>query len=353
MGTCRRESGDGVIAVGKLKTASEADSVTSAAQTTIPKIGRSRISVTISLLMLAVAAFALYFLLRDVDVDKVVDALRAQSVQKIAIAGAFVVAGYVTLTFYDVFALRTIGHGRVPYPVAALASFTSSTIGHSLGAAVLTGGLVRLRIYSAWGLTAIDIAKIAVITGMTFWLGNAFLLGGAIVYAPEAASAVDQMPSWINRTIGLAGLLALACYLLWLAPRQRAIGRSSWRLVLPGLRATLLQIGIGVADLSLVALAMYTLLPATPAVAFDTVLVVFLTSVFLGTVSHAPGGLGIIEATMLFGLRQFQKEELLAALLTFRVLYFVLPLLVAALSLGLRELQVLARGASAARDPST
>ena len=99
------------------------------------------------------AAFVLYQLLRDIDVGKVLAALDAQSIKKIATAGAFVVAGYVTLTFYDLFALRTIGHNKVPYSVAALASFTSSTIGHSLGAAVLTGGLVRLRIYAHWGLT--------------------------------------------------------------------------------------------------------------------------------------------------------------------------------------------------------
>jgi len=295
------------------------------------------------------AAFALYQLLRDIDLGKVVAALEAQPIQRIAIAGAFVVAGYVTLTFYDLFALRTIGRHQVPYSVAALASFTSSTIGHSLGVAVVTGGLVRLRIYSVWGLTIVDIAKIAFVTGMTFWLGNALLLGGATAYAPEAASAVDHLPPWVNRTIGAAGLCAIACYLIWLAPRPRTVGRSGWRIVLPNLRSTLLQIGIGALDLALVTLAMYVLLPPSPTVGFVTVLVVFLTATLLGTVSHAPGGLGVIEATTLIGLPQFQREELLAALLTFRALYFVLPLLLASLSLGLREFRMLALPLAAGR----
>ena len=307
------------------------------------RLGRSTISAAISLLILAAAAFVLYELLRDADFGKVAAALKAQPIQKIAAAGAFVVAGYVTLTFYDLFALHTIGRHKVPYAVAALASFASSTIGHSLGAAVLTGGLIRFRIYSVWGLTVVDIAKIAFVTGMTFWLGNAFLLGGATAYAPEAASAVDHLPLWINRAIGLAGLAAIACYLLWLTPRQRAVGRSRWRIVLPSLRFTLVQIGIGALDLSLVTMAMYILLPSIPTVGFVTVLVIFLTATLLGTVSHAPGGLGVIEATMLVGLAQFQREELLAALLTFRALYFVLPLLLATISLGLRELRLLAR----------
>ena len=242
----------------------KADVTSTTAQTIIHRLSGSRISAAISVLVLAVAVFTLYRLVRDVDLAKVVAALEAQPIKQIAVAAAFVVAGYFTLTFYDLFALRMIGRHAVPYPVAALASFTSSTIGHSLGAAVLTGGLVRLRIYAAWGLTVIDVGKIAVITGMTFWLGNAFLLGGAVTYAPETASAIDHMPSSVNRAIGLAALSAIVCYLTWLAGRPRAIGRSPWRIVLPNMRFTLVQIGIGATDLCLVTLAMYTLLPSNP-----------------------------------------------------------------------------------------
>jgi len=323
------------------------DVTSNIAQTIFSRLGRSTISAAISLLILAVAAATLYLLLREIDFGKVAAALAAQSSKKIAVAGAFVIAGYVTLTFYDVFALRTIGRHEVPYSIAALASFASSTIGHSLGAAVLTGGLIRLRIYSVWGLSVRDVAKIAVVTGMTFWLGNALLLGGAAVYAPQAAAAVDHLPSWLNRAIGAAGLFGIVCYLLWLAARPRALGRSDWRIVLPNPRLTLVQIGIGSLDLCFVTLAMYALLPASPSVGFASVLVAFLTASILGTVSHAPGGLGVIEATMLVGLAQFQREELLAALLTFRALYFVLPLLLAIVSLGFRELRMLAHPAAA------
>jgi uncharacterized membrane protein YbhN (UPF0104 family) len=341
MRVCRESCEDVVSGVRRLTL--KRDVTSTFAQKITSRLGRSTISAAISLLILAAAAFVLYRLLRDADFGKVAATLKAQSFPKIAAAGAFVVAGYITLTFYDLFALHAIGRHKVPYAVAALASFASSTIGHSLGAAVLTGGLIRLRIYSVWGLTVVDIAKIAFVTGMTFWLGNALLLGGATAYAPEAASAVDHLPSWINRAIGLAGLGAIACYLLWLTPRRRAVGRSRWRIVLPSLRFTLVQIGIGALDLSLVTMAMYILLPSIPTVGFVTVLVIFLTATLLGTVSHAPGGLGVIEATMLVGLAQFQREELLAALLTFRGLYFVLPLILATLSLGLRELRLLAR----------
>jgi hypothetical protein len=294
-------------------------------------------------LIVAGVGAALWHLLRDIDAGKVVAAITAQPIGNIAVAGVFVVLGYVTLTFYDVFALHIIGRRTIPFHVAALASFTSYTIGHSLGAATLTGAVVRLRVYSAWGLNVLDIAKIAFVTGMTFWLGNAVVLGGAITYAPQAASVVDHLPPWTNRIVGLSALLGIACYLAWLAPRPRTVGYANWKLVLPTVRLTLVQTGIGAVDLCLVTAAMYALLPQSPAVDFVPVLVIFVTATLLGTVSHVPGSLGVIEAALLIGLPQFPKEALLAAVLTFRVVYFVIPFLLATLALGLRELGLVAR----------
>jgi uncharacterized membrane protein YbhN (UPF0104 family) len=95
-----------------------------------------------------------------------------------------------------------------------------------------------------------------------------------------------------------------------------------------------------VIDLTLAAVAMYLLLPDGAAVDFVTLMVIFVTATLLGFLSHAPGSLGVIEAAMLIGLPQVPKEELLASLLIFRALYFVLPLLLALLLLLLRELLI-------------
>jgi uncharacterized membrane protein YbhN (UPF0104 family) len=308
----------------------------------IPARVWSGIGVAVGLLIVVIAGAALFRLLRDIDLDEVVAALRAKSVRELLIAGGFVLAGYVTLTLYDFFALRTIGRNAVPYRIAALAGFTSYAIGHNLGATVFTGGAIRFRIYSAWGLSIIDVAKIAFVTGLTFWLGNAFLLGFGMSYAPVAASAVNQLPAWVNRGIGLSGLIFIVGYLIWLMPRSRVFGRSDWRIVLPGLRLTVVQIGIGVLDLTLGATAMFMLLPDHPAIDFITLLVIFVTATLLGFLSHAPGSLGVFEAAMLVGLPLFQKEGLLASLLIFRLLYFVFPLFLAALLLSLRELRLAA-----------
>jgi uncharacterized membrane protein YbhN (UPF0104 family) len=95
------------------------------------------------------------------------------------------------------------------------------------------------------------------------------------------------------------------------------------------------------------------LLPASPAVGFATVIVVFVLATLLGAVSHTPGSLGVVEAAILIGLPQYQREDLLATLLTFRVLDFFLPLLLATLMFGMRELRLLMRRAQSRRPAAT
>jgi uncharacterized membrane protein YbhN (UPF0104 family) len=112
--------------------------------------------VTVGLVIVAFALTTLFRLLREIEIDKVIVALRLTSPYQILVAGGFVAASYVTLTFYDYFSLHTIGRRDVPFRVAALASFISYTIGHNLGATVFTAGAIRFRIYSAWGLCITD-----------------------------------------------------------------------------------------------------------------------------------------------------------------------------------------------------
>jgi uncharacterized membrane protein YbhN (UPF0104 family) len=301
-------------------------------------IGWHRIGIAVSLAIIAIAISTLVHQLRDIDIAKVIAALRATPAHSIAWAAIFVVAGYVTLTFYDLFALRTIGRRDVPYRIAALASFTSYSIGHNVGATVFTGGMVRFHIYSAWALTLIDVAKIAFVTGLTFWLGNTFVLGVGMAYAPEAASAINQLPAWFNRSLAIGFLAAIAVYLAWLSGGLRVVGRSNWRLTLPGPALTLVQIGLGVLDLGCGALAMHALLPNESELDFVGIAIPFVMATLLGFVSHAPGSLGVFDAAMLVALRQYEKEELLAALLLFRLLYFMIPFAFALMALGLRAL---------------
>ncbi len=311
------------------------------------KVGWSRIGFAFSLTIIVVAVVVLYHILRDIDLDELLAALKATDWRTLVIAGLFVAAGYLTLTFYDLFALRTIGRSEVPYRTAALAGFTSYAVGHNVGASVFSGGAVRYRIYSSWGLSVIEVTKICFVAGLTFWLGNATVLGLGIFHSPHAAGWLDQLPVWVNRCIAGALLIVLASYLGWVWSAPREIGRGEWKVHLPSGPSTLLQIAIGILDLGCCALAMYMLLPDEPNIGFVTLAVVFVAATLLGFASHAPGGLGVFDAAMLVALWQFDKEAVLAGLLLFRLLYYLAPFVIALIILGARELWLNTRGARA------
>jgi uncharacterized membrane protein YbhN (UPF0104 family) len=303
-------------------------------------IGWKRLGIAASLLIIAFAVTTLVRTLRGVDTGVILTALTEIPPSHIALAALCVVGAFCTLTFYDYFALRTIGKKHVPYRIAALASFCSYTIGHNIGATVFTGGAIRFRIYSDYGLSAIDVAKICFLSGLTFWLGNTFVLGIGMAWHPWAASAMDQLPPAINRLIGLGCIAAIIAYLVWLSmgENRRELGQNGWKVVLPSAQLTLLQILIGVVDLGFCATAMYLLMPAQPGIDFISLAVVFILATLLGFASHAPGSIGVFDAAMLVALPQFGREQLVATLVVFRILYFVIPFAMAISILGMREL---------------
>ncbi|MBO0752394.1 MAG: UPF0104 family protein [Bradyrhizobiaceae bacterium] len=304
------------------------------------KVGWSRVGLMLSLTIIAIAAMVLYHTLHDINFHQVFDAIGAVEKHDVTGAALFVAAGYFTLTFYDLFALRALGHREVPYRIAALAGFTSYAVGHNIGASALTAGAVRYRIYSAHGLSGIAVAKLCFIAGLTFWLGNATVLGIGIVVVPQAASAIDRLPLLANRILALAVLAALVTYVVWVWRTPRSIGWHNWRVTLPDGPLTLLQIGIGIIDLGCCAAAMYMLVPAEPYIGFVTLGVIFVSSTLLGFASHSPGGLGVFDAAMLVALWQWQfdTEDLVAGLLLFRLLYYLVPFALSVAILGGREI---------------
>ena len=304
------------------------------------RIGWKRLGIAASLLIIAFAVTTLVRTLKGVDTDVIRTALTEIPRVHIALAALCVFGAFCTLTFYDFFALRTIGMKHVPYRIAALSSFTSYSIGHNIGATVFTGGAIRFRIYSDYGLNAIDVAKICFLSGLTFWLGNTFVLGIGMAWHPWAASAMDELPPAVNRLIAFGVIAAIVAYFVWLTlgEQRRELGQNGWKVVLPSARLTLLQILIGVVDLGFCALAMYLLMPAQPGIDFISLAVVFILATLLGFASHAPGSLGVFDAAMLVALPQFGREQLLATLVVFRILYFLIPFGLAISIMGAREL---------------
>lgn len=303
-------------------------------------IGWRRLGIAASLVIIAFATMTLVRTLKGVDTGVILTALRDIPHGQIGLAALCVFGAFCTLTFYDFFALRTIGKKHVPYRIAALSSFTSYSIGHNIGATVFTGGAIRFRIYSDYGLNAIDVAKICFLSGLTFWLGNIFVLSIGMAWHPAAASAMDQLPAALNRLIAFGGLAGIFAYLGWIAlgEKRRELGQKGWKVILPSAPMTLVQILIGVVDLGFCAMAMYLLMPAQPPIDFMSLAVVFILATLLGFASHAPGSIGVFDAAMLVALPEFGREQLLATLLVFRILYFLIPFALAISIMGTREL---------------
>jgi uncharacterized membrane protein YbhN (UPF0104 family) len=306
------------------------------------RFGWNWIGFALSATIVGISLYVLRNILKDVDFAGVAANIHAVPRANLMAAGFFVACAYVTVTAYDLFALRTIGANHVPYRIAALASFTSYAIGHNIGATAFSGGAIRYRIYSQFGLGVIDVAKICFLTGLTFWLGNFAMLGTGMTARPQAPSRILLLPPDAVRALGIAALVALFAYAAWVWRRPRAIGFKKLRIALPGFLSTLLQIGIGVADLSFSSLAMYNLVPADTD-GLISVATAFVSATLLGFASHAPGSLGVFETAMLVALPQVGKEELVAGLLIFRTLYFLLPFAAALLTVACWEAQLFYR----------
>jgi hypothetical protein len=290
-----------------------------------------------SIAIAVIAFIALAHALRNIDVHQVLNAIYLTDGWRIGLAAALVAASYGSLTLYDLLALHAIGRSDVPYRIAALASFTSYPIAHGLGAVLPISTAIRYRIYSVHGLGAVDVAKICFLTGLTFWLGNLTALGLSMLWEPSAISLIDQLSEQVNRLLAAALLVAIAGYLCWTWNDARRVGHRTWSVKLPAGWIVLLQIGIGIVDLGCAALAMYVLIPAGMHIEIPRVIVVFIVATLLGFASHAPGGIGVFDATILLGLDNDGKEQLLAVLILFRLFYHLIPFVLALAILGMRE----------------
>jgi phosphatidylglycerol lysyltransferase len=296
-----------------------------------------RIGAVLGLCLFAVAAIVVYREAEGVTWDRLQDAIAGVSEAHLAGAILATAFSYLVLIGYDVLALRQVG-AQVPLATAATASFIGQAFTFTIGFGLLTGNAVRLRIYTAAGVSALEIVAIGFLCAITFWLGLAALAGLALISEPSVISLVDDAPVVLNRAIGVLILAGLAGYVAWVAIRRKRMRVGQWGFTLPGPRASLAAIGLGALDTAAAALALWLLLPVTGDVSFPAFLTIFIVATALGVVSHVPGGVGVFESTFLLALPQLHTADLVAALVLFRIVYYLIPFGLALLLLAFREL---------------
>ena len=268
------------------------------------------------------AAFLLYRTLGQYTMDDIVSSVASIPMASFAAALGFAAASYLCLTGFDWLAVRYAGK-PLAWRRTALASFVSLSIGHNIGVAALSSGAIRYRFYSRWGLGAGDVARVIVFSGLTVGLGLATLGGiGLLLYPSEAQSLVGLGREALIG-IAITCLLAPVAYVALAAFVRRELTIWRWKLDLPVLPIAAAQVAIGALNFAFVAACLHQLLSAFEELPYLEVASIYVVGNVTALVSHVPGGLGVLEATIMFLL---PGTAAIGALIAFRVVYFFIPL---------------------------
>lgn len=289
---------------------------------------------------IGVFVLALYALRREMRGARLGDVVRqVESIpaSQLLLAVALTAGSFFVLSGYDALSLRYVRR-RLHYRRIALASFLNYAFSHALGFPLVVGGSTRYRLYSGWGLSAVQVAKVVGFASLTFWLGVLTMGGIVLVDADPSIARILRVPAAAVRPIGLTALAVVAAYLGWTLTGRRLVRLREWRLRRPSVRLAAGQLLVACVDWLFVAGSLYVLLPEPVRVDFPVFLGIFLLAFVAGLVSSVPAGLGVFETIVLLLLPdRVPDTQVLGALLAWRGVYYLLPLTGAALLLGAHE----------------
>ncbi len=297
---------------------------------------RGAITALVAVFLVALGLAALDRLTREIHYADVRAVIHGLPSWRLALALGFTALSYLALTFYDVLALRIIGR-PLPWRTAALASFTSYTLSHNLGLALLTGGSARYRVYSAAGLDGPDIARIIGIASAAFWAGVATVAGAALLLH-EGALVLPALTlsESLSHGLGLATLLVVGGLIAASVRVRGPLRLAGMTLPLPRLNHAMGMLVISILDLVTASAALFVLIPAAAPTLLPAFVLAYALGIVASAVTHVPGGIGIFEAIVMSVLPG-DPAVLLAALVVYRIVYYVLPLAAAILLLAVKE----------------
>lgn len=288
----------------------------------------------VMVLALGLAAMLLYRTFRSYDAREILASLAAIPPSRLALVGLFAAASYLCLTGFDALGVRYAG-ASVPYRRVALASMTSLAIGHSIGFAALSSGAVRYRFYSRFGLGAEQIAKVILLCAATVGLALSALVGLGLLLRPGIAGQISGLGPGALAVVGGLGAVVPVAYVTLAAVVRGNLRIHGWSLKMPAPPIALAQIAIGSLNLLMVVGCLFMALPASPSIGYLDVLAVYTLANLAGLLTHVPGGLGVIEAVVIYLL---PGADVIGALIVFRVAYFLVPFLLGLATLAAVEL---------------
>jgi uncharacterized membrane protein YbhN (UPF0104 family) len=268
-----------------------------------------------------VALFLLYRVLHRYSLHQLVAAVADIPTRQIALAALCAAASYATLSLFDFLGVLYTGR-RLPYRKVLLASFTSLSIGHSIGLAALSTGAIRYRFYRSWGLGRGDVARIIVFCAVTAGLGLLGLDGVALLAAPALLGAAVAAPLALVRAAGAVCLAAIPLYLVLALVVKPQLRLRRWRLRMPPPRLALAQVVLGPVNFLFVAATLYQVLEPATGIGFLAVAAVYGVANLLSILAHVPGGWGVLETAVILVV---PDADPIGALVAFRVVYFLVP----------------------------
>ncbi len=295
-----------------------------------------RIGLLIVLVIFVAAGWLLYHELKHYHIRDIHHALRQIPAWRLWAAVALTALNYAVLIGYDYLAIRAIGHplglGKV-----ALASFTGFVTSYNFGA-LLGGTSVRYRLYSSWGLSAVEILQLVIMLAVTFWVGIFALAGVFFIVEPFPIPGKLHLPFDTVQPLGfiLLGFTVLYIMLTFLHRKPIRIRDTQVQLPRPGV--TILQLAVAAADLTVAAASLYVLVSHDLPVNYGEFLGMYLLAVVAVIVTHVPGGVGVFELVVLTLAGNQSSASMVAALLVFRIIYYLLPLLLALILLAGNEI---------------
>lgn len=289
----------------------------------------------IAALLFALMSWILHRELQAIHYRDVREALKALPTSHVLLALLFTSASYLVLTCYDQLAFAYIGK-RVARQHIMLASFVSYAVSNSVGFALLSGTAVRHRFYSQLGLETADLSRVVIFNSITFWLGFLALAGWGLVFHPHTYLQ-SEFAQGSAQLLGSVLVVAVVGYLVLSTVRRVPLRMHGFELRVPAPPLVLGQLLVSMADWALAAAVLYALLPEGGP-SYAVLLGAFLAAQVLGLISHVPGGLGVFEGTMVLLLGPYlPTDRLIAALLLYRLVYYLVPLTLAFLVLLVHE----------------
>lgn len=289
-------------------------------------------------LLFIVALWILYHILKQYHYHEVAQHLKNLPLRSILIALGLTLVNYWVLTGYDTLAFHHIKH-PLPYRRIALASFVGYAFSQNLGFPLLTGGSVRYGMYSAWGLSTVEITQIVAFTSLTFWLGVLVIGGSAMLLESSTIHQALYIPRALILPLGALFLVLAAAYLVLAVRGPREWRIRNWTFTVPTPRLAVLQLVVSTLDWVIAGAVLNLLLPVIPGLTFAGFLGLFVVAQVAGVISHVPGGLGIFETAILLILSQrIEASVVVGSLVAYRVIYYLLPLVLSAVALGAHEI---------------